>query len=30
LLPWGVECMVNINIIVEGHSRNMYVYEKKI
>jgi hypothetical protein len=30
LLPWGVECMVNINIVVEGHSRGMYACEKKL
>jgi hypothetical protein len=28
LLPWGIECMVNIDIVIEGHSISMYVYEK--
>jgi hypothetical protein len=28
LLPWGVECMVNINIIVESHLRSMYACEQ--
>jgi len=28
LLPWGVECMVDINFIIEGHSRGMYACEQ--
>jgi hypothetical protein len=28
-LPLGVECMVNIDIIVESNSRGMYACEKK-
>jgi hypothetical protein len=27
-LPWGVQCMVNINIIIEGHSKNMHACEQ--
>jgi hypothetical protein len=26
-LPSGVGCMVNMDIIIEIHSKNMYVYE---
>jgi hypothetical protein len=28
LLPWGVKCMVNINIIAKGHLRNVYACEQ--
>jgi hypothetical protein len=28
LLPLGVECMVNIDVIIKSHSRGMYACKK--
>jgi hypothetical protein len=29
LATMGVDYMVNINVVIEGHSRDMYVCERK-